>query len=176
MSAALPKFGYDHKGTGFRSARNGAPDYRPYHQQNDPYSPEDQTADTQQVDAGIPVGRRAAPRLRLSIPAKLVSLYGTHRCILIDMSCTGAQVGLEKPLAVDETAILQIAGQELFCEIVRISQGPKGGVNGLAFDPPLEAQDVLDMRAYAEGYQLDELRGLRSEVKDWVEGTVRVRT
>ncbi|MEP1422552.1 MAG: PilZ domain-containing protein [Erythrobacter sp.] len=127
------------------------------------------------TDLGVPVGRRAAARLRLAIPARLVSLYGTHRCILIDLSSTGAQLGLEKPLAAKEAGFLQIAGQELFCEIVRTDQGPNGGINGLVFDPPLIEQDVLDMRRFAEHYELDELRGLKSEVKDWVEGTVRAR-
>jgi hypothetical protein len=79
---------------------------------------------------------------------------------------------LEKPLDIDETAFLQIAGQELFCEVVRIAHGAKGGVNGLAFDPPLEDQDVLDMRRFAETYQANELRGLRSQVKAWVDGVL----
>lgn len=120
----------------------------------------------------VPAGRRGAPRLRLSIPARLVSLYSSHRCILIDLSCTGAQVGLEQPLNMDDTALIQIAGLEIFCEVVRSAQGPNGGVNGLVFDPPLREQDVLDMRAYAESYQANELQGLRSEVKDWVNGVV----
>ena len=122
--------------------------------------------------ASIPVGRRGAARLRLSLPAKLVSLYGTHRCILIDLSCTGAQVGLEEPLDKNETAFLQIAGAELFCGVVRKAQGANGGVNGVLFDPPLVDQDVLDMRAFAETYQDDVLRGLKAEVKDWVDGVI----
>lgn len=119
-----------------------------------------------------PVGRRGSARLRLSIPAQLISLYGSYRCILIDLSCSGAQVGLEEPLDENETVFLQIAGLELFCEVVRAAQGPNGGVNGLVFDPPLLDQDVLDMRTYAESYRADDLRGLRSEVKDWVNGVV----
>lgn len=124
----------------------------------------------------LAIGRRAAPRLRLSIPGKLISLYDTRRCIVIDLSCTGVQLGLENPLAIYETAVLQIAGQDLFGEVVRLAEGPNGGVNGIQFDPPLEEQDVLDMRAFAERYQRDELRKLHSEVRDWVEGAVRVRS
>ena len=128
--------------------------------------------DSREEDAAIPTGRRGAPRLRLSLPAKLVSLYGTHRCILIDLSRTGAQVGLEKTLAVNETGFLQIAGLELFCEVVRTAEGPSGGVNGLVFDPPLDDQVVLDMRSYGDNYDEDDLRGLRDEVKDWVNGVI----
>lgn len=122
--------------------------------------------------ASAPIGRRGAPRLRLSIPAKVISLYGTTRCILLDLSTSGAQLGLEEPLQVEETVFLHIAGYELFCEVVRLAYGPNGGVNGLVFDPPLQNQDVLNMRAYAESYQAEELRGLRSEVKDWVAGAI----
>ncbi|WP_298308491.1 PilZ domain-containing protein [uncultured Erythrobacter sp.] len=123
------------------------------------------------TECGIPIGRRGAPRLRLSVPAKFVSLYGTHTCILVDLSCTGAQVGLEEPLDVSETGFLQIAGEELFCEVVRRAQGPKGGVNGLLFDPPVAHQDVLTIRHFAETYQAEEFSWLRSQAKQWVTGS-----
>lgn len=124
------------------------------------------------TESGIPIGRRNAPRLRLSVPAKFVSLYGTHNCILVDLSCSGAQVGLEQPLDVNETGFLQVAKLELFCDVVRKAQGPNGGVNGLLFDPPLKDQDVLDMRAFAESYQVDEFQWLRSQAKKWVTGSI----
>lgn len=122
----------------------------------------------------IPVGRRKSPRLRLSIPARFISLYGTHRCILMDLSRTGAQLCMERPFRIDETGLLEIANREVFCEVVRKDQGKNGGINGLVFDPPLEEQDVLDIRRYAETYQVDEMQALRSEVRDWVHGITRL--
>ncbi|MEO1221921.1 MAG: PilZ domain-containing protein, partial [Pseudomonadota bacterium] len=121
------------------------------------------------VEPSVPIGRRGAARLRLSIPAKLVSLYDTHRCILIDLSSTGAQIGLQKPMEIEQKAFLQIAGLELFCEVVRTAHGANGGVNGLSFDPPLEDEDVLDVRRFAESHEADEVRALRSEVRAWVD-------
>ena len=118
------------------------------------------------------IGRRGAARLRLSIPAKLITLYDTRRCILIDLSRTGAQVGLEQPLRMEETGVLLIGGFEIFCEVVRLAKGGKGGANGLLFDPPLQDEDVLNVRRYAETYQTKELRGLLSEVRAWVDGTI----
>lgn len=118
----------------------------------------------------VPVGRRNAPRLRLSIPASLISLYDRRRCILIDLSCTGAQIGLEQPIREGEGAVLQVAGIEPFGEVVRGSMGAYGGVNGLAFDPPISEEEVLSVRAYSERYEKDELRALRSEVRKWVMG------
>lgn len=131
----------------------------------------DQSQSNYTTTTGVPIGRRAAARLRLALPARLVSLYGTHRCILIDLSTTGAQLGMEMPLATSENAILEIAGKELFCDIVRVSRGPHGGTNGVKFDPELEDQDVLDVRRFSETYKTNELRAIRSEVRAWVNGS-----
>ena len=118
----------------------------------------------------VTVGRRSAPRLRLSIPANLISLTDRKRCILIDLSCTGAQIGLEEPLREGDGAVLQVAGVEPFGEVVRCSVGRNGGINGLAFDPPISEEDVLHVRGYSECYRDDEMRALRDEVRKWVEG------
>lgn len=88
------------------------------------------------------------------------------------MSITGAQLGLEIPLATSDNAILEIAGKELFCDIVRMARGPHGGINGVMFDPPLEDEDVLHVRRFSETYKADELRAIRSEVRAWVDGSV----
>ncbi|UAB77899.1 PilZ domain-containing protein [Erythrobacter sp. SCSIO 43205] len=120
--------------------------------------------------APIPVGKRGAARLRLSIPGTLVSRYATHRCIVIDVSCTGAQVGLEEPMELRETAILQIGDVEPFCEVVRTVRRQNGGINGVRFDPPIENDDVLKIRAYAENYEREEMQALRAEVRKWVDG------
>ena len=119
----------------------------------------------------IPIGKRSAARLRLSIPANLVSRYSTQRCILIDVSSTGAQVGLEEPLDLQETAILQIGDMEPFGEVARTLRRKNGGINGFRFDPPLDPDDVLKIRAFAENYEREELSALRDEVRKWVGGT-----
>ncbi|MEM1052748.1 MAG: PilZ domain-containing protein [Pseudomonadota bacterium] len=130
-----------------------------------------QGASLTSIDVEAKVGRRGAPRLRLSIPAQFISLYGTFRCILIDLSCSGAQLGFAEPLDKGETGFLHIGGLEVFCEVVREAKGPNGGMNGLLFDPELANADVLQVRHFAEQYAEHELRRLRSEVKDWVNGT-----
>ncbi len=118
----------------------------------------------------VKTGRRNAPRLRLSIPAHLVSLYDRRRCILIDLSRTGAQIGLEEPMREGEGVVLQVAGVEPFGEVVRRSTGPNGGVNGLVFDPPIPDEQVLEVRSFSEVYREDEMRALRDEVRRWVMG------
>ena len=120
--------------------------------------------------APIPIGKRGAPRLRLSIPAKLISRYATQRCILIDVSCTGAQVGLEEPLDLQETAILQIGTMEPFGEVVRTVRRKNGGINGVKFDPPIDKAEVLEIRSFAENYEREQLRAIRLQVQEWVDG------
>ena len=112
------------------------------------------------------VGRRAAPRLRLSIPAKLVTLTETRRCVVLDVSRTGAQISLAKPLAIGEAGFLRFAEQEVFGGVVRESTGR----NALEFDEQLGDAEVLDIRHYAECYEADERKALMQEVREWVMG------
>lgn len=121
-------------------------------------------------DPQMIVGRRNAPRLRLSIPARLISLDGTHRCILVNLSRTGAQVGLEQPLRKGDGAILQVAGIDHFAIVMRSDRGCFGGVNGLEFEEPLSDDDVLATRSFAESFEKNERVNLLREVEAWVTG------
>ncbi len=121
-------------------------------------------------DAAAPVGRRSAPRLRLSIPARLVTLFDTRRCILVNLSRTGAQIGLEQPLGKGEGAFLQLAGIDQFGSITRCAVGLGGGFNGLEFECPLTDRQVLALRDHAESFADAESRALRDEVRAWVTG------
>jgi hypothetical protein len=112
------------------------------------------------------VGRRAAARLRLSIPARLVTLADTRRCILVDISRTGAQISLAKPLAEGEAAFLRFAATEVFVGVVRAAKG----LNGLEFDGELSDADILAVRRYAENYEAGERRALMEEARAWVTG------
>lgn len=116
------------------------------------------------------IGRRAAPRLRLSIPAKLVTLFGTQRCILIDLSKGGAQVGLAEPLSCGEGAFLCVAGFEHFGVVVRSKTDEGGGFIGLEFECPLADEEVIAVRRFSENMEESERRALRNEAREWVSG------
>lgn len=116
------------------------------------------------------VGRRNAPRLRLSIPARLITLEGTSRCILLDLSRTGAQIGLQHPLRVGDGAVLQVAGIDSFGIVTRADRGQFGGCNGFEFEDALIDDDVLAMRHYAASFEQEEQVSLRREVEAWVKG------
>ena len=120
-------------------------------------------ADESPILPAVKTGRRHVSRLRLSIPARVVSIYDTRRCILIDISCGGAQVGLAEPLPVGDGVCLQIADMEPFGEVLRREIGPRGGINGISFDPELSDADVLAIRAYSETFQKEERLLIRGE-------------
>ena len=105
------------------------------------------------------VGRRGAPRLRLSIPGKLIT-------VLLDLSRTGAQIGLAKPLTVGTAGFLRFAEFEVFGSVIRSTQGG----NGLEFDVEMPDEDILTTRRFAEKYEFDERKALMEEVRAWVTG------
>jgi hypothetical protein len=121
-------------------------------------------------DANGAVGRRTTARLRLAIPARFVSLYATHPCIMLDLSCTGARLALAEPLAEGQSGVVTIARCEAFGAVVRTERGPEGGVNAVAFDEPLTKVQVLDIRRFAEEYALREKSALLEQVRMWVSG------
>ncbi|MDJ0978644.1 MAG: PilZ domain-containing protein [Erythrobacter sp.] len=112
------------------------------------------------------VGRRRAARLRLSIPAKLVTLSETRRCVLLDISRTGAQINLSRPLGVGEAGLLQFADYELFVSAIRAATGR----NGLEFDAQIADEDVLEIRRFADTFELDQRRALLREAQQWATG------
>lgn len=120
------------------------------------------------------VGRRGAARLRLAIPVKLVSTRATETAVLLDLSRSGARVGLEQPLAPGACLYLKVAELELFAEVVRRDLGEGGGINGLAFDEPLADEVVLMVRQFAETLEQRERNTLRDKVRRWVSGQDRV--
>ncbi|WP_379920715.1 PilZ domain-containing protein [Erythrobacter sp. R86502] len=118
------------------------------------------------------VGRRTAARLRLSIPARFISTDGTHDCVLIDLSSTGAQIAMAAPLPRGATGYLKVAELEVFGEAVRLISGNRGGVNGLMFDDPLPRGAVLAVRQHAETFRQREHSALLDQVRRWVMGDI----
>ena len=120
-----------------------------------------------------PIGRRGAARLRLAIPARVVLICATESCVLLDLSCTGARIGLAEPLATGTPLYLKVAQLEVFAEVLRCHRGAAGGVNGLRFDEPLSGAEVLAVRTHADTYLGRERAALREQVRRWVSGDER---
>lgn len=114
----------------------------------------------------FPVGRRSAPRLRLSLPAQLIAIEKAHTCILLNLSRTGAQVAILDAMRVGEGAILRCGVIDHFAIVTR----SEFGTNALEFDEPLTDEIVLEVRRYHENFEEREKRALIETARKWVTG------
>lgn len=126
----------------------------------------DEPKDERTGTPAFPVGRRSAPRLRLSLPAKLVAVEKAHTCILLNLSRTGAQVAILDAMREGEGAILQCGLIDHFAIVTRT----EFGLNALMFDEPLTDQIVIEVRRYHENFEEREKRALIETARKWVNG------
>lgn len=114
------------------------------------------------------IGRRAAPRLRLSLPGQLVAVERVHRCILLNLSRTGAQVAILDALREGEGAILKCGAIDHFAVVTR----SEFGLNALEFEEPLTDAQVIEIRHYHENFEERERRALVETARKWVNGDI----
>ncbi|MEO1730736.1 MAG: PilZ domain-containing protein [Pseudomonadota bacterium] len=112
------------------------------------------------------VGRRNAARLRLSLPARFVSVERTHQCILLNLSRSGAKIAILESVQEGESGILHCGGLEVFAVIVR----SEFSLNGLQFEEEISDDQVLEMRHYHESFEERERRQLIETARNWVTG------
>ncbi|MFC3670356.1 PilZ domain-containing protein [Novosphingobium pokkalii] len=111
-------------------------------------------------------GRRAEARARLNIPARLTLRRGVMPCLVEDLSRTGARLVLAEPPALGETGILEINRIEGFGAAVWI----KGRHCGFHFDDPLDLQQVIDLRQYADHFSEYRREQERTAAREFVQG------
>ncbi len=114
----------------------------------------------------LQAGRRAAPRLRLSLPAQLIAVEKAHTCILLNLSRTGAQVAILDAMRLGEGAILRCGIINHFAIVTR----SEFGLNALEFDEPLTDAVVLETRRYHENFEERERRALLETARKWATG------
>lgn len=112
------------------------------------------------------IGRRAAPRLRISLPAQLIAVEKAHTCILLNLSRTGAQVAILDAIREGEGAILRCGMINHFAIVTR----SEFGLNALSFDEPLPDAIVLETRRYHENFEERERRALIATARKWATG------
>lgn len=118
------------------------------------------------ANAAIPVGRRAAARLRISLPAQLIAVEKVQSCILMNVSRTGAQVAILDAMREGEGAMLRCGVINHFAIVTR----SEFGRNALEFDEPLSDEIVLEIRRYYENFEERERRALIETARKWVSG------
>lgn len=111
-------------------------------------------------------GRRTAPRLRLSLRARLTAVEGVQECLLINISCSGAQLVLLEPLKVGEAAQLKCSMLDEFVIITR----QDFRLNGVQFEAPVAKDMILQLRNYYETFDRRERRELTDAARKWVTG------
>jgi hypothetical protein len=110
--------------------------------------------------------RRGKARLRLGIPAHLLTVHGRSRVTLLDLSQSGARLQYAGERIGD--GVLEWLDHEAFGSVVRRA----GGEVGLRFDEPITHAWVLDTRARLPAIARTEDQ-LRRFAREWVRGEDR---
>lgn len=116
-------------------------------------------------------GRRKRSRLRVRLPARLVTRSDTQSVILCDLSLNGAQVTTRDPLRLGSEAVLEWGKFEAFGEVVWC----EGNRCGLSFFDPITTQELMATRDIDTVAHLPQDRELvRQTARQWVEGQGRL--
>lgn len=110
-------------------------------------------------------GRRRHSRLRVCLPARLITLDRTLPATLLDLSLRGAKVVVAAPdLRPRSLAVLTWGTFEAFCSIAWITDD----LCGLDFDMPLRPAVLIATRDLADASPRVDPR--RVAARDWVAG------
>lgn len=113
-----------------------------------------------------PQGNRYGNRLRLGVPAGLVMTYRTRRCLLDDISSTGARIRVEEPLVRGRIVMLQFHELRLCCSVIWC----RNGECGLRFDKKLAQEDMKGFLWILQHPKAYRRICQESGVRDWSAG------
>lgn len=112
-------------------------------------------------------GRRSAPRVRLSVPARIETIRGFYRVTLVNLSRTGAQIEIEDLPAIGSDVVLKCGTIDAFATV----RWARGGRCGLHFDEPIDQTDVLLQRHAAEAAARSPKAAEWQAAREWAGGT-----
>lgn len=117
------------------------------------------------------IGRRSQSRLRVRLPARLITLCGTQSAILADLSMGGARVLAERDLRRGAEGVLQWGNFEAFGEVSWAADG----MFGMRFHDFLSPRIVVATRDLDACERIGSDREIaRETVREWVEGKRRL--
>ena len=111
-------------------------------------------------------GNRHFNRLRLGVPATLVLTHESRPCLIDDISCTGARLRIERPLAERQALMLVFHELKLLGTVMWL----RGGECGLRFDQPLDPEDMQGMLWITENRELYDRICQAGHAEDWAKG------
>lgn len=116
------------------------------------------------------IPRRAHSRLRLGIPARLLTLEGQQWVTLVDLSQSGARIVLEASRYVGSGGLLRWLGYEAFGD----AAWQCGEELALRFDEPVDPAWLIETRRRAPA-ELDQNGHVRRAAREFVVGGVGIR-
>lgn len=111
-------------------------------------------------------GHRHFNRLQLGVPATLVLTHESRKCLIDDISSTGARLRIDHPLAERQSLILSFHELKLFSTVMWV----RGRECGLRFDQPLELEDMQGMLWIKENRALYDRICQTGHAMDWTDG------
>lgn len=127
--------------------------------------------DSTPIDGPVVGGRRHCSRLRVRLPARLVTHTETRRVILADLSLTGARLLTQGALRDGQEAVLEWDRHEAFGAVV----WQEGPACGLLFFDPIDEATLMATRGIDDAARLPQDRELvRQIARQWVEGATRL--
>ena len=113
------------------------------------------------------IGRRRDSRLRVTVPARLITLTGHHKVALRDISQTGAKLSVPEQVRAGDDGVLEWLDFETFGSIIWTG----GGFAGIAFDEELPVGALLTTRQkFDQGAFKTEEDIAREQAAEWCLG------
>lgn len=94
------------------------------------------------------IGRRTHSRLRVFLPARLISVFGTQQVLIQNLSQGGVKLRWTEPVRVGGDVVLVWAHHELFGKVI----WAEAHYGGVVLDEPLSEVLILSMRARDEAH------------------------
>ncbi len=114
------------------------------------------------------IGRRRHSRLRLCLPARLITLSGNFNATLVDLSRTGARIAVDRSPTAGCEAVLEWGSHDAFCTVAWFD----GNCCGLRFEESLPQKIILATRQLGEDTPVLDHR--RVAALAWATGHLRI--
>jgi hypothetical protein len=118
-----------------------------------------------EMEAAI-IGRRKSSRLRLERPACLDLVVGLRRCVVLDMSQSGARIVLKCPPKPGEFGVLQIDSLDVFGLVVWSSSK----ACGFRFEEEIGERDILVFEQTPKTNLHKDKQGSIEFANEWTQG------
>jgi PilZ domain len=115
-------------------------------------------------------GQRGTARVALGVPGTLVMAHATLRCLIDDISASGAKIRCEAPLGAGTAAELRFEEWRGFASVA----WARGGRAGLRFDRRLTLEDIESFRRIAANPQEWVQTSQSSAAREWSSGIGRL--